>query len=67
MLFEHAFQLENIQNEPWVIYMMLYMESAANQTDHFTDAFVCKNVAYSYDIVMTFESLQPTPFCLEKS
>ena len=32
-----------------------YMESAADQTDHFADAFVCNNVAYGYDFV-TFES-----------
>ena len=46
--------------------MMLYKESVANQTDHFTDAFVCKNGAYHYGDVMTFENLQLTPFCLDK-
>ena len=46
--------------------MTLYMERIADQTDHFPDVFVRENVAYSYD-VMTFESTQPTPFCLEKS
>ena len=24
-----------------------------DQTDHFADAFVCKNVEYSYDVVTT--------------
>ena len=37
-----------------------------DQTDHFADVFVRENVAYGYD-EMTFESTQPTPFCLEKS
>ena len=46
--------------------MTLYTESAADQTDHFADVFVRENVAQCYD-VMTFESTQPTPFCLEKS
>ena len=43
------------------------MESAADQTDRFADVFVRENVAYGYDVVMTFERTQPTPFCLEKS
>ena len=46
--------------------MTLFTESIADQTDHFADVFVRENVDYSYD-VMTFECLQPTPFCLEKS
>ena len=46
--------------------MTLYTERIADQTDHFADVFVRENVAYAYD-VMTFESTQPTPFCLEKS
>ena len=29
------------------------MESVADQTDHFVDVFVRKNVAYGYDIVKT--------------
>ena len=41
-------------------------ERIADQTDHFAYVFVRENVAYGYD-VMTFESTQPTPFCLEKS
>ena len=44
--------------------MMLYTESTADQTDHFAEVFVRENVAQGYD-VMTFESTQPTPFCLE--
>ena len=46
--------------------MTLYAESAADQTDHFANAFVCKSIAHCYDAVMTFESLQSMPFCLEK-
>ena len=34
----------------------LYTESAADQTDHFADVFVCENVAHGYD-VMTFETV----------
>ena len=45
--------------------MTLYAASAADQTDHFANDFVCENVAYGYDVVMTFESLQSTPFCLQ--
>ena len=32
----------------------------------FAYAFVRENVAYGCDDVMTFESLQPTPFFLDK-
>ena len=46
--------------------MTLYTESAADQTDHFANVFVRENVVHGYD-VMTFESTQPTPFCLENS
>ena len=45
--------------------MTLYTVSVADQTDHFADVFVRENVEYGYDVV-TFESTQPTPFCLEK-
>ena len=42
----------------------LYTESTADQSEHYTDAaFVRENVAYGYNVVMTFESLQPTPYC----
>ena len=33
--------------------MMLYMESVADQTDNFANAFDGKNVAYNYEVVMT--------------
>ena len=66
VLFEHGSELENTQNEPCIICMTLYKERIADQTDHFADVFVRENVAYGYD-VMTFESIQPTPICLEKS
>ena len=48
ILFEHGFKLENTKNEP-----RRYTESIEDQTDHFVDAFVCENVVYGYDIVMT--------------
>ena len=66
MLFEHGSGLENTLNEPCIICITLYMESIADQTDHFADVFVRENVAYGND-VETFERTQPTPFCLEKS
>ena len=47
--------------------MTLCAESPAYQTKHIADAFVRKNVAHDFDILMTFESLQSTSFCLEKS
>ena len=46
--------------------MTLYAESAVDQTEYFADAFVRENFVHNYDIVTTFESLQSTPFCLEK-
>ena len=33
--------------------MALYAESVADQTNHFTDAFVRKNDAHGYDVVTT--------------
>ena len=35
--------------------MTLYAESAADQTDHFANAFVRENVVYGYDVVMTYD------------
>ena len=67
MLFVHGFKLENTSNEPDVIYMTSYKESVVDQTGHFADAFVRENVAYGYDVVTMFESLQQTPFCFNKS
>ena len=32
--------------------MTLYVESIADQTDHFADVFVHKNIVYSYDEVI---------------
>ena len=32
--------------------MTLYAESAADQTDHFADAFVHENIVHGYDVVM---------------
>ena len=42
-----------LEISPQVIYMTLYAESAADQTDHFADAFGCENVAHGYDVVTT--------------
>ena len=51
--------------------MTLYTESNADQTDHFPLMFFFLRKRYirlrRCDDVMTFESLQPPPFCLEKS
>ena len=33
--------------------MTFYAENTADQTDHFVDAFVGKNIAYGYDIEKT--------------
>ena len=33
--------------------MTLYMESVADQTDHFANAIVCENVAYGCDVMTT--------------
>ena len=30
-----------------------YVESAADQTDHFAEAFVRENIVYGYDVVAT--------------
>ena len=43
ILFEHGFKLENTSIEPQVIICLtIYMESVADQTDHFADAFIRK-------------------------
>ena len=55
--------LKILQMSPELLYRK---HTVYRKTDHLTDAFVRENVAYGYDVV-TFESLQPTPFCLEKS
>ena len=34
--------------------MTLYEGSAADQTEHFTDAFISENVAHDYDVVTIF-------------
>ena len=38
--------------------MTLYTESIVDQTDHIADAFVCENVEYGYDVVMTLWCLK---------
>ena len=50
MLFEHGSELENTENEPFIICMTLYTESVADQTDHSADIFVRENVACGYDV-----------------
>ena len=44
--------LKILNMSPRVICMTLYTERVADQTDHFTNAFVRENVAYSYEVVM---------------
>ena len=44
---------KNLKNEPSVICMTSYMESVADHTVHFEDAFVWENVAHGYDVVTT--------------
>ena len=45
MLIEHGFKLDNTLNDQlWVIFMTLYTESVADQTDHFLNAFVCEKL-----------------------
>ena len=44
MLLEHGFELENTSNKPQVIYMKLYAESAADQTDHLQMLLVAKTL-----------------------
>ena len=53
MLFEHGSEFENTQHEPFIICMMLYTVSVADQTDHSADVFVHEKVAYGYDVVIT--------------
>ena len=53
LLFEHGFDLENTLNKPCIICMTLYTESAADQTDHFADAFVLENAVYGFEVVTT--------------
>ena len=53
VLFEYGFELYHTSNKPRVIYMTLYAESVADQTDHLADAFARENVAHGYDVVMT--------------
>ena len=50
-LFEHGSELENTQNEPYIICMTLYKESGPDGS--FADVFVRENVAYDYDVVTT--------------
>ena len=49
--------------------MALYMESVADQTDHFANAFVCENIAYCYDVRQHYDGQKFTAdiICLEKS
>ena len=62
VLFEHGFELENTLNEPCIICMTLYAESWS-----FRGCIFCSRKRCERHNVMTFESLQSTPFCLEKS
>ena len=50
MLFDHGSELENTLNKTCIIYMMLYMESVADQTDHFANVLARENIANGYDV-----------------
>ena len=51
---------------PQVIYMTLFIESAADQTDHFANAFVRKkNVIFGYEVVTTLCRSKVDAICLE--
>ena len=52
MLFEHGLNLKILQMSPG-IHKTLYIESIADQTNHFADVFVRENVAYVYAVVTT--------------
>ena len=47
VLFENGFKLQNTLDKPRVVYITLYAESAADQTDHFADVFARENDAHS--------------------
>ena len=70
-LFEHWFKLEKTNALSYLhVVKIHYIESNADQTDRFADAFVRENAGYSYDVVTTLwrsKVLQPAPFCLELS
>ena len=51
MLIEHRLNFKILKMSP-EIFARCYKESVVNQTDHFADAFVRKNVVYGYDVVM---------------
>ena len=63
VLFEHGSELENTQNEPCIICMMLYMEGLRTRLIISPMFLFAKTLC----TVMTFESKQTAPFCLEKS
>ena len=47
---------------------MGYFHEVIRKTDQFADFVVCENIVHGYEIdYVTFDSLQLTPYCLEKS
>ena len=53
-LFEHWFKLEKTNALSYLhVVKIHYIESNADQTDRFADAFVRENAGYSYDVVTT--------------
>ena len=47
---------------------MGYFHEVIRKTDHFADFVVCENIVHGYEIdYIAFDSLQLTPYCLEKS
>ena len=55
--FEHGVNLKILKMSP-KLFAWRYTESMADQTDHFADAFVHKNMAYGFDVVTTFLRLK---------
>ena len=58
-------KLYNTSKKPQVIYMTLYAESAADQTEHFANILFGKTLCMTI-VLRRYESLQSTPFCLHK-
>ena len=72
VLFEHGSELENTSNEPCIIkkFARGYLQKVLRTRLIISPMFLFTKTLRTVmrcDYVMTFESTQPTPFCLEKS
>ena len=56
MLFEHVFYLDNAQNEPRILHDVI-QKVLRSRCDHFNNAFVAKNIATGYDVVVTLQCI----------